>query len=122
MRALLQILQLLVVFGLLVPPSTRAPALGAQDGESRWRSAQLERIALAHQQSSEARAGTVLDTAERGETALEGGDGRECASERRFQAEEPTAVVTASDEPERGRLALAHLRVNGAANAGGARA
>lgn len=124
MRALLRILHLFIVLGLFAPPSTQAPALGSQEGESQWRSAQVERIALAHEQQADARATSALE--ERGErrTATEGGDGD--AREHACAAAPDRRSTKSSRSFELGyaqaRLALAHLRVNGSANAAGARA
>ncbi len=123
-RLLLQILQLFVVLGLFVPPSAQASPLGSSDGESHWRSAQLERIALAHEQQGESRASRALDEPDRGRSTPEvgSGDALTCAHESATGLQGARCERLARVGREHVRLALSHLRVNGSANAAGARA
>ncbi|MBL8804099.1 MAG: hypothetical protein JNN27_18995 [Planctomycetes bacterium] len=124
MHALLRILHLFAAFGLLVPASAQPPTLRAEGGAIQCRSAALERIALAHGPQGETQANSSFEGGCRGTPTPDQADG----AEPQIALERPTFPTIGAGARqqrrarERAQLALAHLRVNGSADAAGSRA
>jgi len=122
--ALLRILHLFVAFGLLVPARSQPPTLRAEGVASQCRSAALERIALAHGEQGETQANSAFEGGSRGAPTPEQADGAEpeCAVGRATLTTIGAGESKQRPQRERAQSALAHLRVNGSANAAGSRA